>query len=148
MTQVTVHPEPIDQNASRSVSMESLRAYWEALKQLFSLPASRQGRFSQAYFELLADRDPDSLMRLIESNLLDRCDLTFAAEAAGRIEDAGLVVSSLLRISQHSSSLVREGAVYGLSNHLSQEVKRRLKELSKSDPSAGVREAAREALER
>jgi hypothetical protein len=59
----------------------------------------------------------------------------------------------LLLLSRDPSPLIREGAAYGLSRfgadhhpRLHRRAVNRLRELAESDPSPGVRDAAREAL--
>ena len=73
-------------------------------------------------------------------------ELTFAAEAAGMLSDSEAVRSALMPLLGHSISLVREGAIYGLARHLNDSVMVALRELAQSDPSPGVREAAKEVL--
>lgn len=97
-------------------------------------------------FEEMAIREPQRLINLLTSNTLAFHDLTFAAEAAGRIRsDASLY--ALCELLNHHSPLVREGAVYGLSTSIDREwVRTRLHCVSIKDPVAGVREAAADAL--
>lgn len=102
---------------------------------------------SEEKFERLAGESPKTLAALLQVRLLRPSDLTFAAEAAGKVADSTLVVRPLFLLLNHPSPLVREGAVYGLSNHLSEQVIERLREVAERDPSPGVREAAGEALE-
>ena len=45
-------------------------------------------------------------------------DLTFVAEALGRLQDSDNARSVLIRLLGHEAALVREGAIYGLSHHL------------------------------
>ncbi|MBI4586015.1 MAG: HEAT repeat domain-containing protein [Planctomycetes bacterium] len=98
-------------------------------------------------FYIFAKNDPTKLIQLISAEILEPNDLTFAAEAAGTIQDKEIAVPVLLRLLEHMSPVVREGAVYGLSNHLSQRVIERLKEVERLDRSPGVKEAVREVLE-
>ncbi|MGN6109036.1 MAG: HEAT repeat domain-containing protein [Kofleriaceae bacterium] len=100
-------------------------------------------------FNDLARTDPKRLLKLISGNRLAFHDLTFAAEAAGKIAQADdEVVHVLLPLLEHRSPLVREGAIYGLSPFATsrQWVMMRLECIAAKDPSPGVREAAREAL--
>lgn len=99
-----------------------------------------------AMFEFLIESDPARLIRLIDSGTLEPADLTFAAEIAGRAPGE-TSVESLLRLLVHPSPVVREGAVYGLSRQRSRRVEDRLRELTVTDPSPGVREAAIHVLE-
>jgi hypothetical protein len=99
--------------------------------------------------EELAGRDPNSFVQLVRGGRLSPPSLTYAAEILGKCNaiEESVVVEVLLELSWHESSLVREGAVYGLSNSTAVfEVIRRLKEMAKSDVSQGVRESAQEAF--
>ena len=73
-------------------------------------------------------------------------DLTFIAERLGRRDPVPLRWIELLV--RHASPVVREGAVYGLAPHAAvPSVRLTLQEIAGTDPSPGVRSAAREALE-
>lgn len=100
-------------------------------------------------FSSLAKDDPARLVALVVEHRLADHDLTFAAEAVGSIADRAKAVEVLLPLLQHASPLVREGAVYGLSRHLGwhEWARARLEFVAQEDPSPGVRDAAREALE-
>lgn len=100
-----------------------------------------------AMFEYLADNDPAELLRLIDSSSLQPEDLTFAAEVAGRLPGE-LVVKSLLALLRHDSAVVREGAIYGLSNHRSTSVDTELQNIIIRDSSYAVREAAGATLKK
>lgn len=102
---------------------------------------------SVALFERLAAREPAKLVALIEAGTLRPSDLTFAAEIVGRIPQPELIVPVLTRLLDHSSPLIREGAVYGLSNHMSDTVRATLRRVVEGDASPGVREAAQSVLE-
>lgn len=108
--------------------------------------ASRWSRPCEAAFELLARRHPLDLARLIEKGRLASPDLTFAAEALGRIDASWIVRQTLLPLLEHADAIVREGAVYGLQKHLGDEVRERLTRCARTDVSAGVRAAAEDAL--
>jgi HEAT repeat protein len=99
-------------------------------------------------FEYLARNDPTALIVL--ANSLQPAHLTHAAEWIGRSGDprAGQVLATLLR---HPSPLVREGAIVGLEalGGPALEGCRALlieRALEGSEPSPGVRAAARDAL--
>jgi hypothetical protein len=100
----------------------------------------------EALFRSLARSAPRRLLSIIGSGQLTPPDLTFAAEALGDVQDSNLVVPVLLQLLDHASSLVREGAVYGLSHHLNDESMKRLQVLADEDPSPGVRSAANDIL--
>lgn len=73
--------------------------------------------------------------------------LTYLAEAIGESADSECVRKVLLPLLQHRDAVVREGAVYGLSNHIDEAVRRELQSVAEYDYSPAVRTAAREALE-
>ncbi|MGV3623643.1 MAG: hypothetical protein ACO1OB_22680 [Archangium sp.] len=103
---------------------------------------------SEQWFERLAEHEPLRLFQLIAQRVLEPQHLTFAAEIAGRVPNAALVVEFLVPLLDHAHSVVREGAVYGLAPHLAQSMRAReaLLFVQDNDPSPGVRTAAREAL--
>lgn len=107
---------------------------------------ARWSRPCEAAFEFLARRHPIDLARLIEKGRLASPDLTFAAEALGRIDASWIVRQTLLPLLEHAEAIVREGAVYGLQKHLSDELRARLVRVARTDASAGVRAAAEDAL--
>jgi hypothetical protein len=81
-------------------------------------------------------------------------ELTYAAELLGRCPDdakesnGGTAVDALLRLSRDEHPVVREGAVYGMAGHMSDErVRARLSEMATWDTSEGVRNAASEAAQ-
>lgn len=101
-------------------------------------------------FELLAQSDPARLAARVLRGGLGRAHLGYAAEALGRgTEDrrSEVVVDILVRLLEHESPLVREGAIYGLASHRSAHVDRRLRQISEEDDSPGVREAATDLLD-
>jgi len=95
----------------------------------------------------LAETNPQSLVDWMKRQ--DPGHLTYAAEILGELSpDKDLARRELLPLASHKSALVREGAVYGLSNFLGDnEVRECLSRLSRSDPSPSVREAAEDALD-
>ena len=100
-----------------------------------------------ALFEHLARVQPDQLIRLIRSGDLGGADLASAAEIAGIVSDSKLVVPALLPLLRDPLPMVREAAVCGLSNHLTEEVRSELARVSETDPSAAVRETAASVLD-
>ncbi len=97
-------------------------------------------------FRVLASRAPVALIALIESNALAPSALTYAAEIAGELRDAG-ATAALVSLLDHASSVVREGAIYGLAKQSNNDLRKRLQRLAVYDPSPGVRDAAREVIE-
>lgn len=76
------------------------------------------------------------LQSWIRSGELDEVDLSFAAEEIGKRWSA-----ELFTLLEHSSPVVREGAVLGL-DHLANNIRQKLEDIGKNDPSPGVRMAA------
>ena len=100
----------------------------------------------EAMFEALAQRHPVELVKLIDSNKLPPAELTFAAEALGCISDGELVRRTLIRLLDHSSAVVREGALYGLQWHLDNQVRTIIANMATSDSSPGVRSSAQDLI--
>lgn len=109
--------------------------------------ASRWKEPCEGAFEFLALNHAEQLLRLIALEKLAPADLTFAAEIAGRLADSDAVRRTLVPLLDQQEAVVREGAIYGLTRHLDQEVRERLLELAAKDPSAAVRTAAADALD-
>ena len=92
-----------------------------------------------------AIKTPGELIKQIERNELSIPELTFAGEELGNQGD--WVFPTLELLTAHSSPIVREGAVYGLSKLKSEQSKRLISKLAEKDQSPGVREAAREMID-
>lgn len=98
-------------------------------------------------FVRMASKEPDELLALLRSARLPTVSLTFAAEAAGRVVSEK-AVPVLLKLLQSPSPIVREGVVYGLSEHLRFEgVRDALVNRAGTDESPGVRAALAAVLE-
>lgn len=100
-----------------------------------------------AIFEQLARVEPAQLIRLIRSEQLAGADLASAAEIAGSIADSSTVIPALFPLLHDTLPMVREAAICGLSNHLTDEVRQEIEKLRAEDPSAAVREVAASALD-
>jgi hypothetical protein len=98
---------------------------------------------SEALFERLVLDDPGRLIEMLRSNELAPTLLTYAAEIAGRLK---LAVPALVALLGHPAPIVREGAVYGLADHLDDRIRAALRTLADQDPSPGVRAAAEGVL--
>jgi hypothetical protein len=98
-------------------------------------------------FEYIVDHQPSELARLIRDGALAPGDLSFAAEILGRAFDSHLVRKTIGPLLQHPEAVVREGAIYGLTRHLDDPMRAELERTSRSDPSAAVRTAAKDALD-
>lgn len=103
-------------------------------------------------FEYLAKEDPLKLIEWIKSGTLDNGHLTFAAEYLGRYTENSdfktrfKVLSCLMKLLDHESAVVREGAVYGVRYHKVPLTVLKLEEMKLNDPSEGVKEAVRDVL--
>ncbi len=121
------------------------RANWHEL-----VPARFHGQFqhlSEELFIALAEQAPQSLANLLlKDGLLDNAELTLAAEAMGRAEDRKLVRQSLTHLLKHPSALVREGAIYGLAELGSLDVRAAVAMLAGTDAHPGVQRAAKAVL--
>lgn len=71
--------------------------------------------------------------------------ITFMAEELGDVTSV-TTKDILIALSRHPNAIVREGAIYGMVKQYDNEVEAVLKGMLE-DPSPGVREAAREALD-
>lgn len=100
-------------------------------------------------FKKLAGEDPKQLLEWMASGELQPPDLAFAAEIAGQVLCTDDVIQTLLLLLQHKSAPVREGAIYGINNHLTNSVAAisAIYKMSMEDESIGVREAAAEVIQ-
>lgn len=87
------------------------------------------------------------IVELIVADGLSPASLAIAAHMAGDLSDSAIVRVTLIPLLDHESSIVREGAIYGLTPHLDGSTRARLWSVAKVDPSPGVRASAWEALE-
>lgn len=133
-------PQP-DVTPVAVVDHEDERPDWRLL-----VPAPFGQRFpelSEELFQLLADEAPEALAKVLTTEgLLDNAELTLAAEAMGRCDNAELVRRTLRPLLKHRSAVVREGAIYGLSTAASDHVRVVIEYVSRKDPHPGVRQAA------
>jgi hypothetical protein len=98
-------------------------------------------------FEYIVEHQPSELAQLIRLGALAPGDLSFAAEILGRASDSRLVRKAIEPLLQHPEAVVREGAIYGITRHLDASMRAELERMSRSDPSAAVRTAAKDALD-
>ena len=87
----------------------------------------------------LVKNHPDQLLTLINSGMLEPYELTYAAEEVGNIANSDIVRATLIPLLSHFSAVVREGAVFGLYNHLNEQVVDILNKMIKSDESLYVK---------
>ncbi len=107
-----------------------------------------QPRPCEALFRYWAEYEPDQLLAAMQPGVLAPHDLTFAAEAAGRIADPSRAIPVLLGLLSHESALVREGVIYGLAPHSeSVLVAAHLASIAVGDSDEDIRQMAQEALE-
>ena len=102
---------------------------------------------SEDKIRLLANHHPVKLITLMAQSKLDDVDLSIAIEMAGSVLKTEMIVPHIDKLLHHPSPLVREGAIYGASYHLTPSIKKKLLYLSRHDESEGVREAATDILE-
>lgn len=93
--------------------------------------------------ERLAQENPERLAEWIASGTLAAAQLTFAAEHLGTWEDSERVRAVLVPLLDHAQPIVREGALYGLSQHLDEPTRALVLRLADTDASWAVRMAAR-----
>ena len=105
-------------------------------------------------FKKLAEKDPTKLIEWIRTGNLRGTILTYALEALWRVKgDRSEVIKVAIEHTYHNEPLVREGAIYAFDydsdwKHIQAEhITDRLKDMSISDISDGVKECAKEALE-
>lgn len=96
-------------------------------------------------FHRLTTEDPARLVALLRTEM-DPCDLTFAAEIAGKGIVGHGVGDALTALLEHPERVVREGALYGLAHHPSPELIARVRRMATEDESPAVRSVARETL--
>lgn len=133
-------------DGSRAVQASRPYSYDELHPRVAFEVSERWKRPCEAMFKYLAAYYPPQLLRLLGSTRLSNADLTFAAEIAGSIDDSESVRAALLPLLKHADSVVREGAIYGLAEHLDGPTRARLRRLAENDPSPAVRTVARDAL--
>jgi HEAT repeat protein len=103
---------------------------------------------SQNELRAMANNSPANLVALIESGALGNVELTFAAEYLGKATAAEGVVLTLLVLLRHPNALVREGALYGLSEvRNDQAVIDAVTVVRDGDPSSALRSIAESILE-
>jgi hypothetical protein len=100
----------------------------------------------------LAKENPQELIKLINNSEKDIVILTFGAEIIGEeFEDELVVLPIFKRLLKHIHALVRESAMIGISSfyfgkQLPEEIRNRLEDISKSDPSPVLKEYASDLL--
>lgn len=95
--------------------------------------------------ELLYD-NPAELVALLSTDELSLMKLSYAAEIAGNNLPYEMVVEPLLKLLDHQSSIVREGAVYGLQCHKGDVIDDRLRSVADNDKDLIVRVYAKNVL--
>lgn len=91
---------------------------------------------------------PKQMIKWLNSDIRNLATLSRLAEIAGSEMEGGKVIKALIYLAKNKSSVVREGAVLGLSHHISDKrVKALLESMAEKDKSAGVRETAKEVLD-
>lgn len=101
----------------------------------------------EAAFEILGSLFPVDLCIIIVSNTLDNSDLTFALEYMGKCTKPSLARLILVPFLKKKDPILREGALLGLSNHLTPDLISEIVAISVSDDSMAVRVVAKDLLE-
>lgn len=127
--------------------MTSIQDINHLLSQEAQTACQRWSKVCQNMLELLALSFPQDLANLLTSGELDMVGLTFGAEYMGKVQDEILVRDTLLPLLSHPSAIVREGAIYGVQNHMSQEIMQKLQSIAQTDLSPTIRQTARDALD-
>lgn len=97
-----------------------------------------------AYLAMAANA-PHQLLAAVRAGM-EPHELTYAAEALGHVRNLSVWLD-LGKLLEHDSPLVREGAIYGVSaGDCLVALGNTLRRMAETDPSAGVRAAAREAI--
>lgn len=95
----------------------------------------------EAMFAYVAEHDPANLGRLIETTPMSVGLRARAARAAGRITESRLAVPLLLSLLRNPQPMVQEGALHGLSSHMTDEARHEIQKLAEQD---GVHEVIRD----
>jgi HEAT repeat protein len=96
----------------------------------------------------LAETDSNEYLKLLQNDTLAPEELAMVAEYSMGVEGHDdKVITILLKLVYHESSLVREGAVYGLSGFTGEMVFDGLMDVMTHDEDATVRQAAAEIID-
>jgi hypothetical protein len=107
-------------------------------------------RPTAAGVQQLAAAEPEALLQIVQGQQVSPGFLTHAAEALKGVpaSQQTAAVVALLDLLQHESSLVREGALYGLARWRDEpQIRDRISRAAGEDESPAVREAAEDVLE-
>lgn len=123
-------------------------AKYAAQLQALDREVHRMEKPTMATFVRMAEHAPLDLVARVRAGGMSPGLLARAAEAMGKIHDHDTAVPELLILLKNEDIAVQEGAIYGLSQHLTDDVRRTLQELS-SDESVHslIREIAADSLE-
>jgi HEAT repeat protein len=101
----------------------------------------------QSEIDRLSKWNFKKLITLLSDPTLDSDTLAYAAEVAGNNIASNIIRSPLEKLLNHKDSIVREGAIFGLSKHLTPQLKKRIQFMSLHDENNDVRSAALDILE-
>jgi hypothetical protein len=102
---------------------------------------------SEETFARLAHEAPAQLIAWMRSSM-PPAQLTYAAERLGKGNPGQLGLALLIELLRHDKAYVREGAIYGLANHVAHpNVISALRGVVQEDQVPGLRELAAELLE-
>lgn len=109
---------------------------------------STWGKPCKALYFDLAEKNPDYLVKIIQSDYLHPTELTYALEAAGYLTSPTKVRDLVFKFIDHEKPYVREGVVYALGRHVRHsEVRALLLERRAIETSPGVIEAIDDVIE-
>lgn len=95
----------------------------------------------------MLSEDPQKVADYIKKSGADDYKIVVALEILGECNDSDLVRATLLPFLNHENEEIREGAIYGLWEHLDDAVRCELLRLARFDPSNDVRGTANAALD-
>lgn len=110
-------------------------------------------KYSEEQLFQLSQNDLQEFLRVLNEPTTSSVELTFAAEILGsEVKDENIVLPVLKRLLRHINSLVREGAVIGVTCFYTDakppvEILDRLQQIATSDPSNNLKSFAKGVLE-
>lgn len=97
----------------------------------------------------LANYDVDAILDWLNSGVLKDADLSFAIEIAGNcIKDTNLIEPTIIKLLQHETPAVREGALNACEKHLkfSETLRRRVEYIAYTDQNETICKTAQQIL--
>ena len=110
-------------------------------------------QYSEEQLFQLSQTNLNEFIKILNKSTTSNVELTFGAEILGtEIKDEKIVLPILKKLLNHLSSLVREGAIIGITSFYINikppaEILEKLQQMSKNDPSPTLKSYAKEVLE-